>query len=181
MAVATTGDDELVMRPAEQQANDLLRTAWHRAPDGSGFAIPVDPFYFAQRFGIKVLSQNLEPDMSGMLVKRPTEDPLIYINASDSDVRQRFTCAHELGHYVARTTGRSDDSFGYIDRRGPSAAHGTDPSEMYANQFAAGLLMPYENVRSLAPHLSDAALAVRFKVSLGAMRYRLVNLGIARP
>lgn len=169
------------MRPAEQQANDLLIEAWHRSSDTGGFAIPVDPFYIAQRFGIKVVSLRLEPDMSGMLVKRPTEDPLIYINASDSDVRQRFTCAHELGHYVARTTGRADDSFGYIDRRGPSAAHGTNPSEIYANQFAAGLLMPHENLRSLAPRLSDAALAVRFNVSLGAMRYRLMNLGITRP
>ena len=119
--------------------------------------------------------------MSGMLVKRPTEDPLIYVNAADSDVRQRFTCAHELGHYVARTTGRSDDSFGYIDRRGPSAAHGTDPSEIYANQFAAELLMPHENVRSLVPQLSDAALAVRFNVSLGAMRYRLVCCTATSP
>ena len=167
------------MRPAERQANDLLHAAWRR--DSDGFVIPVDPFYIAQRFGITVASHPLEPDMSGMLVKRPTEDPVIYINATDSQVRRRFTCAHELGHYVARTTGRSDDSFGYIDRRGPSAAHGTDPSEVYANQFAAELLMPHENVRRLAPELTDAALAVRFSVSLGAMRYRLVNLGITRP
>jgi Zn-dependent peptidase ImmA (M78 family) len=181
MGPTVTGGGEVAIRPAERQATDLLREAWRRVPDDTGFEIPVDPFFFAARFGIKVVNYPLDPDMSGMLVKRPTEDPLIYINASDSEVRRRFTCAHELGHYVARTTGRSDDSFGYIDRRGPSAAHGTDPSEIYANQFAAELLMPHENVRALASHLTDAALAVRFNVSLGAMRYRLVNLGIPQP
>jgi Zn-dependent peptidase ImmA (M78 family) len=181
MGAATTGGGEIAIRPAERQATDLLRAAWQRLPDDGGFVTPVNPFLIAERFGITVVNHPLESDMSGMLVKRPTEDPLIYINASDSEVRRRFTCAHELGHYVARTTGRSDDSFGYIDRRGPSAAHGTDPSEVYANQFAAELLMPRENVRALASHLKDAALAVRFNVSLGAMRYRLVNLGISQP
>ena len=137
MGSTATGGSEAIIRPAERQAYDLLRAAWHRLPDDKGFTIPVDPFVIAARFGIKVVHHPLDPDMSGMLVKRPTEDPLIYINASDSEVRRRFTCAHELGHYVARTTGRSDDSFGYIDRRGPSAAHGTDPSEIYADEFAA--------------------------------------------
>ena len=177
--VVTGGGDMTMMRPAERQANDLLHAAWRR--EGAGFAIPVDPVYLAGRFGIRVVALGLEPDVSGMLVKQPTEDPLIYINGADSAVRQRFTCAHELGHYVARTTGSSDDSYGYIDRRGPSASHGTDPSEIYANQFAAELLMPRENVHALADELTDAALAVRFNVSLGAMRYRLVNLGIRHP
>jgi hypothetical protein len=57
MAPVMTGGNEVAMRPAEQQANDLLRTAWHRSPDCVGFAIPVDPFYIAQQFGIKVVSQ----------------------------------------------------------------------------------------------------------------------------
>lgn len=170
----------MAMRPAEQQAESLLSTAWRRAADGVGFEIPVDPFYIAERLGIEVLGARLEPDVSGMLVKEPAQDPVIYVNAADSENRQRFSCGHELGHYILRATSKSDDSYGYIDRRGPSASFGTNSAEIYANQFAAELLMPHENVHALASKLTDAALAVAFNVSVGAMKYRLENLGIPR-
>lgn len=180
MMTSGTAADEMAMRPAEQQAESLLGTAWRRQSDGVGFEIPVDPFHIAGRLGIKVLGAGLEPDVSGMLVKEPSQDPVIYVNAADSENRQRFSCAHEIGHFILRATSRSDDSYGYIDRRGPSASYGTNPAEIYANQFAAELLMPRENVRALASHLTDAALAVAFNVSVGAMKYRLQNLGIQR-
>jgi Zn-dependent peptidase ImmA (M78 family) len=170
----------MAMRPAEQQANALLQAAWHRGPDDQGFLIPVDPFHIAERLGIEVLGAGLERDVSGMLVKEPAQDPIIYVNATDSENRQRFSCAHELGHFILRASSRSDDSYGYIDRRGPLASQGTNSAEIYANQFAAELLMPQENIRALARSLPDAALAVEFNVSIGAMKYRLENLGIRR-
>jgi Zn-dependent peptidase ImmA (M78 family) len=111
-----------------------------------------------------------------MLAKRAGQDPEIYVNAGDSDNRQRFSCAHEIGHYLKRVTGRKDDTWGYIDRRGPSASGGTNADEIYANQFAAELLMPEERVRDLHQTLSPAAMAVEFDVSLGAMKFRLENL-----
>jgi Zn-dependent peptidase ImmA (M78 family) len=170
----------MAMRPAEKQAIDLLRVSWHRTPDGPGFVIPVDPFHIAEGLGIDVYAAALKPDVSGMLVKEPGQDPRIYVNASDASNRQRFSCAHEIGHYILRASSKADDTYGYIDRRGPSAAAGTNPAEIYANQFAAELLMPQENVRAVASTLSDAALAVKFNVSVGAMKYRLENLGIPR-
>jgi Zn-dependent peptidase ImmA (M78 family) len=180
MVTSVTGGGRQAMRPAEMQANALLHTAWRRASDTKGFVIPVNPFHIAQRLGIEVLGAGLEQDVSGMLVKEPAQDPIIYVNATDSENRQRFSCAHELGHFILRASSRADDSYGYIDRRGPLASQGTNPAEIYANQFAAELLMPQENVRTLAPRLPDAALAVEFNVSVGAMKYRLENLGV-RP
>jgi Zn-dependent peptidase ImmA (M78 family) len=162
---------------AEKAANDLLKTAW--IPEGQEFPacpLPVDPFAIAARLGLVVSRQPLEPDISGMLAKMPNRDPEVFINSLDSWNRQRFSCAHEIGHYSQRTTGRRDDEWGYIDRRGPTASRGTDPDEVYANQFAAALLMPEEKVRELREELDPAALAVRFDVSLDAMRYRLDNL-----
>jgi Zn-dependent peptidase ImmA (M78 family) len=178
MGATVTGGGEM-MRPAEEQAEALLRSAWHRAPDDRGFLIPVDPFHIAERLGIEVFGARLDSDVSGMLVKDPAQGARVYVNAADSVSRQRFSCAHELGHYILRVSG-SDDSYGYIDRRGPSASQGTNPSEIYANQFAAELLMPQENVRQLAPSMTDAALAIDFNVSVEAMKYRLQNLGIRR-
>lgn len=141
--------------------------------------MPVDPFRIAEDLGLKVYRADLKPDVSGMLAKRPNQDPEVYVNARDSEVRQRFSCAHEIGHYVKRVTGREDDSWGYIDRRGPSAARGTDQDEIYANKFAAELLMPAAQVRSMHGRLSTAAMAVQFKVSLEAMKFRLENLDLS--
>jgi len=132
----------------------------------------VDPFEIASELGLRVFVTPLEPDVSGMLAKRPYKDPEVYINASDSPNRQRFSCAHEIGHYDQRVSSRDDDSWGYIDRRGPSAATGNTPDEIYANQFAAALLMPEGEVRRLSETLTPAAMAVKFGVSLEAMKFR---------
>lgn len=169
-----------VTRQAEKAAEDLLGAAW--TADGidiSSCPLPVDPFVVAARLGLVVSRRPLEPDISGMLAKTPNRDPEVFINSLDGVNRQRFSCAHEIGHYSKRASGRDDDEWGYIDRRGPSASQGTDPDEIFANQFAAALLMPERCVRELARNLDATALAVRFGVSLDAMRFRLDNLGIS--
>jgi Zn-dependent peptidase ImmA (M78 family) len=114
-----------------------------------------------------------------MLAKTPSHDPEVFINSLDSVNRQRFSCAHEIGHYSKRASGRDDDEWGYIDRRDPIASRGTEPEEIFANQFAAALLMPEPCIRKLSDDLDPTALAVRFGVSLDAMRFRLDNLGIS--
>lgn len=165
---------------AEKAAEDLLGVAWIAdGHDVSACPIPVDPFAIAARLGLLVSRRPLEPDISGMLAKTPNRDPEVFINSLDSANRQRFSCAHEIGHYSKRTSGRDDDEWGYIDRRGPIASRGIEPDEIFANQFAAALLMPEPCVRDLSRDLDATALAVRFGVSLDAMRFRLDNLGIA--
>ncbi len=165
---------------AEAAAHDLLKSAWDR--NLGNCALPVDPFRIASTLGLKVMRIPLEPDVSGMLAKHPGQDPEVYINMTDSEVRQRFSCAHEIGHYVKRgSSGSTDDEWGYIDRRGPSAAHGTNPEEIYANQFAAALLMPEERIKTLEDGgVSPVAMAVAFNVSLEAVTHRLDNLRSSR-
>jgi Zn-dependent peptidase ImmA (M78 family) len=163
---------------AERAARDLLKTTWRFDPDEGVFQLPVNPAYIAERLGLKVHHAYLEPDVSGMLAKREGQDAEIYVNACDSEARQRFSCAHELGHYVKRVSGNEHDSFGYIDRRGPTASQGTDPQEIFANQFAAELLMPAHFVRKYADDFGPAGLAVRFGVSVGAMKIRFDTLGL---
>jgi Zn-dependent peptidase ImmA (M78 family) len=142
---------------------------------------PVDPVYIAQGLGVQVYVAVLDEGVSGMLVKRPRLDPAIYLNRLDSDNRQRFTCAHELGHYVQRASS-DDDTWEYVDARGPAASKGTHPEEVYANQFAAALLMPREVVARFAKEGKPAAvMAYHFGVSVEAMNFRLRNLGISAP
>jgi Zn-dependent peptidase ImmA (M78 family) len=143
--------------------------------------IPVDPIKVARALGIKVWTSDLEPNVAGVLVKkRQGEPPEIYVNAADHVNRQRFTTAHEVGHFFERARkGDADEPVSFVDYRDDLSAQGTNPSEMYANGFAAALLMPAARVREHWEHDRDATiLASRFQVSPEAMRHRLHNLGL---
>lgn len=155
---------------AEGEASRILRTYW-AAGD------PVDPVKIARRLGLNVFRSRMEAGVSGALSKSRNEPGVIYLNADHHTHRQRFTCAHELGHYVKRTA-EDTTSFEYIDRRDDLSSTGTHPDEVFANQFAAALLMPADRVRRLRAQHSPRALAKHFGVSPTAMEYRLANLGL---
>lgn len=164
----------LIKREAANEAERLLKTAWWSEPTAG---IPIDPVRIARRLGIDVLELTLGPDMSGALVKNRGQDPLILLNATDSSNRKRFTCAHELGHFVRRFD--DPEEYEYVDMRDQLASSGTDPEEMYANAFAANLLMPeYEVKQHKRAGNDEVELAYLFDVSREAMHYRLDNLGL---
>jgi Zn-dependent peptidase ImmA (M78 family) len=160
----------------ENDARQLLTAVW--TSDGEPIRLPVDPFVIAQKLGIKAYAAGLDEGISGMLVKRAGEDPEIYVHASDSPNRRRFTCAHELGHYYKRST-TGDATWEYVEHRDLLTSAGNDPEEIYANKFAASLLMPTEEVkRRVSEGCVLPTLAYEFGVSEDAMRFRLVNLGL---
>jgi Zn-dependent peptidase ImmA (M78 family) len=163
---------------ATVDAEDVLHSYWSH--DLASCELPIDPFLIAERLGLNVQRVSLEPDVSGMLAKRPNEDPQVYINAADNDKRQRFSCAHEIGHYIRRVNSDiDDDEWGYIDRRGPLASRGTSSEEIYANQFAAALLMPEARIRAMINQgRTLASMAAECSVSLEAMAHRIDNLDL---
>jgi hypothetical protein len=118
----------------ERDAEALLDRFWNYG-EGSP-AVPVDPIFIARQLGLEVLIAPLEDGVGGMLVNRPGSQPTIYLNSSDGRNRQRFTCAHELGHWVKRAVARDED-WAFVDKRDQLAGRGVDPSERYANGFAA--------------------------------------------
>lgn len=156
---------------AARDAANLLAATWP-------LSVPVDPVSIARRTGLRVVYAAIDEDTMGALIKQPHEDPTIMINDSDVENRKRFTCAHELGHFVRRS--EEADEYATVDLRSGLSAAGSDPEEIYANEFAACLLMPDEVVRSYrATGLNDLEMAIRFKVSRAAMQHRLKNLGLA--
>ena len=138
--------------------------------------LPVDPVKIAQQLGISVFTDELDQGVSGMLIKEKGRDAEIYLNRTDHKNRQRFTCAHELGHYIKRTNDKGDLNFAFVDSRDALASQGTHQDEIYANQFAAELLMPEREVRAKRKQADLTQLAYLFGVSTEAMKYRLVNL-----
>lgn len=138
--------------------------------------LPIDPVRIAQRMGVDVREANMPPQVSGSLVKKTDSDPVILVQRSDSENRKRFTCAHEIGHYIRRA---GDSEIKYVDLREAMYQKGSDPEEVFANAFAASLLMPEGIVRRFhGEGIPLWQMAARFKVSAEAMRWRLVNLGL---
>ena len=161
---------------AVRDAERVLKTLWTFTP--RGVVIPVDPYRIARQFGIDVIEMNLDQTIYAALVKEQGQDPAILVNAKDSANRKRFSCAHEIGHFIRRSS--DPDEYEYVDFRDLLSSASTNVDEVYSNTFAAHLLMPETEVRRFRRHgLPDYEMAVRFDVTREAMHYRLVSLGFA--
>ncbi|MDF2449442.1 MAG: ImmA/IrrE family metallo-endopeptidase [Bacteroidota bacterium] len=121
--------------------------------------------------------------------------PTIGFNVNQSKVRQRFTIAHELGHFMLHSINDPNEVF--VDNnafaplfRDENSSTGTHILEQQANAFAAALLMPekfvVEEIKNMNLDLSDdepnglKELASKFNVSELAMSFRLVNLHLVQ-
>jgi Zn-dependent peptidase ImmA (M78 family) len=149
------------------------------------FKAPVDVVKLAGKLGVIIELKNLDDNVSGFLVKKEDKS-VIGVNQNHHEVRQRFTIAHEVGHFTlhSETPLFVDDYKGSILYRANNKSQ-DHKREREANMFAAALLMPnalisdelkkipydltYENKLSL--------ISNTFKVSQQAMDYRLKALG----
>lgn len=99
---------------------------------------------------------------------------VIRVNKSQNIRRQRFTIAHELGHYMMhrnKSESFTDEIFFRTEKK--------DIIEYRANEFASQLLMPEEKVKQAITNgcRNLGKLAERFNVSSVAMKVRVQELG----
>lgn len=150
-------------------------------------SLPVDPAVLAKKLGIKVFSAPLKMDLSGVLIRSSGDVPLIYVNENDAPARQRFSVAHEIGHYVLHSDLKGDfsdtrDEISLNFRRTEESDDQDEARrrrEIQANKFAASLLMPGEVLRRVIKKNDDLSdLAEIFGVSIAAIGYRVNDLGI---
>lgn len=164
---------------ARHEAMELIRQ--YLVDDDGLLELPIDPIALAKQMNISVhYSSSLGEGVSGVIVKDETDPyPKIFLAAHEAEVRQKFTCAHEIGHYVQRMK-EDDIKFGFVDSRDDLSSTGMDTSERQANSFAAELLMPAVAVRKFfADGMRVSKLAREFGVSEQAMTFRLRNLYLA--
>lgn len=102
--------------------------------------LPVDPLAIAEARGIDVTAASL--DCSGCLVKAGDNFGILYSNVLRNEGFERFTVAHELGHF--HLPGHPQKIFrnGSSMHRSRSGFISRDPIEREADLFAASLLMP---------------------------------------
>lgn len=140
--------------------------------------IPVPVVEIAQSLGLTIHDTEM-PESDGVTPSgalTPFKDRwIILINEQDSYMRKRFTIAHEIGHFLLH----SNQEFIDIFPAGETFYRDGEDSklEKEANYFAANLLMPENELRTLWPRFSDPSEAAEyFKVSEVSMTFRLKNL-----
>lgn len=156
----------------------------------TGPPVPVEGI--AHYCNLKVRKQRARNDDISGFILRTGKDAIIGVNASHAPVRQRFTIAHELGHYLIHTQGvdevHVDRKFG-VQYRNSLSSEGTDRDEREANFFAAELLMPKHFIEADLAEADEmdlvdddfiSRLAGKYRVSTQAMVFRLANLGFIR-
>ncbi len=153
---------------------------------------PVPVERIAIMLGMRVERGELGTEVSGLLIIE-NNTPIIGVNTNHVNERQRFTIAHEIGHFVLQHHTHSDifvdeDNFLAVYRRDNPRSR-DNKRERDANTFAGALLMPKEilheelDSRSLGL-FGDSdwnSLAQRFEVSTQALLIRLTKLGFFGP
>lgn len=145
--------------------------------------VPVNLDEVAEKLHIMIKKSPSE-DFSGFLIRKDGK-ALMGINSSESYCRQRFSIAHELGHFFLHT---AQEAFvDYRDNKKGSELKRTK-KEREANRFAASFLMPRDFLLRDIKKLSNKGieksdvkeLARQYEVSVESMSYRIVNLLQAR-
>lgn len=102
--------------------------------------LPIDPFEIARTFEIDVQGVNLD-GASGVLLYQRNQFSIAFAKNVVSTGSQRFSVAHELGHYYL--PGHHEALFAketiHLSKAGFASS---DTYEREADNFAAGLLMP---------------------------------------
>ena len=152
---------------------------------------PVPVPKLARALNIQIKLDEVDDELSGFLFRdKKAGRAVIGVNKSQHPNRQRFTIAHELGHYMLHEgeTVHLDHtrSAVTINLRDSASSTGENDEEREANLFAAELLMPSKFLeRDLRGKDLDLLgeddnfledLAKKYKVSTRALTFRLTNL-----
>lgn len=154
-------------------------------------SLPVNIEAIARGLGLAVVrNATLADGISGQIKRLPNGRFEVASSNREHHFRQRFTLAHELGHYLLHRSliGEGIDDDTKYRSTDTGEFYNTDidlAHERQANSFAAKVLMPEGLLRAEVEKARDAegkvdvgALCGKFQVSRSAMEWRLKNLGL---
>lgn len=140
---------------------------------------PVDLDQLCSDLNIKLSRLSLPDTMSGKIERKDDDSFEISVNSSHGPYRQRFTIAHEIGHFILHRhlmgTGIGDSIAYRADDSGLKNSNIKPLHEAEANRFAAALLLPKDLVIDRYNNVTRdvCELAEYFHVSQQAMTIRL--------
>lgn len=158
----------------ELTSNILLRNDMYK--------VPVDVIRIANANDIKVFKGDLDKKISGAIRYNEKENRFeILVNKNDIKSRQRFTIAHELGHYFLHENFLKNEEL-HVDTILYRADDEKDDEairrEKEVDYFAGALLMNKTLLEKLRSENTITELAEIFDVSVSAMTVRLDILGL---
>jgi len=183
------------MRNTEQYRNNSYKLL----EDKNLLNLPINLDKLASELNITVQYKPLREDVSGKIDYHKSEDTVnIDINSNEFNLRQRFTLAHEISHFIYDID--FNEEFKLEDNKQTLYRNeGIDPIEIRANKFAEKLLMPrkifiekmQEIKNKLFPDLENKIgvpniykiveeLSSTFEVSKPAVIMRLSSIGAIR-
>ena len=154
--------------------------------EGKKKAIDIEAI--AREYGVVVRAVVIPDDIAGILNREEGAGTSILVNECHSRERQRYTVAHQLGHYLC------DPGVGiHIDTR-TFWGRGSNESEMErrANEFARGVLIPEGDIqREWQERVGDGDIVDRegdivgdmashFGVSVSVIVIRVIELGLIK-
>lgn len=106
--------------------------------------IPVPIGQMGHAFGLRIRSVTLPADISGLIKLCDDDVYEVQVNNTDAPVRQRFTVAHEIAHYMLHRELIGHDG---IEDTILFRSRLSNRQETEANRLAAAILLPWEQVR----------------------------------
>lgn len=173
---------DILNRIKNKSANELLEES------GQTHQIPVNLMAILDTYDLKSIAtdfKNLEKnekvkngEILGLVLLDAEEKNVgLFYREKDSEHRQRFTIAHELGHCCLHSESLKE---GYIEFRYNIASG--DQKEIAANTFAGELLIPEHSLNNILQRLyvpTLKGLSEIFNVSISVMRKRLELLQLS--
>jgi IrrE N-terminal-like domain len=166
--------------------NDPSRLLWQRVDEHHRSIIvarlrstPVPVGAIANDLNLEVVASVLDTNISGMIRIHPDDENRfqIKVNSIEASVRQRFTVAHEISHFLLHRE--------LIDKKGITdtilfRSGLSDRKEAEANRLAAFMLLPWNTVHEWMSIHHGAPpsegyidqIAAAFKVSTLTVGYR---------
>lgn len=132
---------------------------------------PVDVHRIAKELDLSIYHAADWTDSISGAISRDENGYFIIVNDKHSYLRQRFTIAHEIAHFILHRDligeGIQDNSL--------YRSHLSNKLEWQANKLAADILMPWDLIEEAIVHGNESVndLAKAFKVSKSAMSIRL--------
>ena len=163
---------DYVWESARQKAKEVLDENWDQK-------LPVDIKSICRASGVNTYMRLLPDNLSGMIVKHSDQDDAdAFIDEGEPEVRQRFTLAHELGHFIERTQVAQDGEFGFKEIRSNAPGKAAYfPHEFFADEFAGSVLMPEKKVKEFQDKkMGIDEMAEQFQVSVAAVKQRIKSL-----
>jgi len=141
-------------------AIQITQTAKQVLKDHEIDALPIDPILIAKNCDILVQPKpDTSSGVSGLLCRVGNNFGIMYATHVPSEGYQRFSVAHELGHYFL--PGHIDAVLGINDTHESRAGFvSSDNYEREADQFAAELLMPENLFRRALKSCEDGLVGI---------------------